>query len=66
VSINLNKSNVDTINNVRRQASGFAGLGVSALAGQSRRIFQGEKLLRAPSFGREVKTVGSMSLIYGM
>jgi hypothetical protein len=45
--------------------SGFGGLGVSALAfgtqvhgfkpGQSRRIFQGEKILSAPSFGREVK-----------
>jgi hypothetical protein len=45
--------------------SSFGGLGVSALAfgtqvcgfkpGQSRRIFQGEKILSAPSFGREVK-----------
>jgi hypothetical protein len=44
---------------------GFGGLGVSALAfgtqfrgfklGRSRRIFQGEKILSAPSFGREVK-----------
>jgi hypothetical protein len=44
---------------------GFGDLGVSALAygtqvrwfkpGQSRRIFQGEKILRATSFGREVK-----------
>jgi hypothetical protein len=43
----------------------FGGLGVSVLAsgtqvcgfkpGRSRWIFQGEKLLRAPSFGREVK-----------
>jgi hypothetical protein len=41
--------------------SGFGGLGVSALAsgtqvrglkpGRSRRIFQGEKVLNAPSFG---------------
>jgi hypothetical protein len=55
---------------------GFGGLGVSALAfgtqvrrfkpGRSRRIFQSEKILSAPSFGREVKTVGPMSLIYGM
>jgi hypothetical protein len=47
------------------QASGFGGLGVSALAfgtqvrgskpGRSRRIFQGEKILSAPSFGKEVK-----------
>jgi hypothetical protein len=46
-------------------ASGFGGLGVSALAfgtqvrgfkpGRSRRIFQGEKIVTAPSFGREVK-----------
>jgi hypothetical protein len=46
-------------------ASGFGGLGVSALAfgtqvrgfksGRSRRIFQAEKILTAPSFGREVK-----------
>jgi hypothetical protein len=45
--------------------SAFGGLGVSALAfgtqvrgfkpGRSRRIFQGEKILSAPSFGREVK-----------
>jgi hypothetical protein len=45
--------------------SGFGGLGVSALAfgtqvrgykpGRSHRIFQGEKILSAPSFGREVK-----------
>jgi hypothetical protein len=45
--------------------SGFGGLGVSALAfgtqilgfkpGRSRRIFLGEKILSAPSFGREVK-----------
>jgi hypothetical protein len=44
--------------------SGFGGLGVSALAsgtqvrgfkpGRSRRIFQGEKILSAPSFGREL------------
>jgi hypothetical protein len=44
--------------------SGFGGLGVSALAfgiqvsgfkpGRSRRIFQDEKILSAPSFGREV------------
>jgi hypothetical protein len=43
----------------------FGGLGVSALAsgtqvrrfkpGRSRRIFQGEKMLSMPSFGREVK-----------
>jgi hypothetical protein len=45
--------------------SGFGGLGVSALdfdtqvrcfkPGRSRRIFQGEKILSAPSFGTEVK-----------
>jgi hypothetical protein len=45
--------------------SGFSGLGVSALTfgtqvrgfkpGRSRRIFQGEKILSAPSFGRKVK-----------
>jgi hypothetical protein len=56
--------------------SGFGGLGVSALVfgtqvrgfkpGRSRRIFQGEKILIAPSFGRESKTEGPMSLIYGM
>jgi hypothetical protein len=44
---------------------GFGGLGVSALAfgtqvrgfkpGRRRRIFQGEKILSAPSFGRVVK-----------
>jgi hypothetical protein len=44
---------------------GFGGLGVSALAfgtqvrgfkpGRNRRIFQGEKILSVPSFGREVK-----------
>jgi hypothetical protein len=44
--------------------SGFGGLGVSALAsgtqvrgfkpGRIRRIFQGEKILSAPSFGRVV------------
>jgi hypothetical protein len=34
--------------------------------GRSRRIFQGEKILSAPSFRREFKTVGPMSLIYGM
>jgi hypothetical protein len=34
--------------------------------GRSRRIFQGEKILSAPSFGRESKTVGPMSLIYDM
>jgi hypothetical protein len=55
---------------------GFGGLGFSELAfgtpvrgfkpGRSRWIFQGEKILSAPSFGREVKTVGPMSLIYGM
>jgi hypothetical protein len=46
-------------------SSGVGGLGVSALAsgtqvrgfkpGRSRRIFQGEKIISAPSFGREVK-----------
>jgi hypothetical protein len=49
--------------------SGFVGLGVSTLAvgtqlrgfkpGRSRRIFQGEKILSEPSFGRENKPVGS-------
>jgi hypothetical protein len=34
--------------------------------GRNRRIFQGEKILSAPSFGRGSKTVGPMSLIYGM
>jgi hypothetical protein len=58
------------------QKSGFGGLGVSALAfgtqvrglktGRSSRIFQGEKILSAPSFGKGSKTVGPMSLIYGM
>jgi hypothetical protein len=48
-----------------RSCSGFVGLGVSALAfgtqvrgfkpGRSRRIFQGEKILTAPSCVREVK-----------
>jgi hypothetical protein len=46
---------------VRERLSGFGGLGVNALAfgiqvrgfkpGRSRRIFQGEKFLSAPSFG---------------
>jgi hypothetical protein len=50
---------------LRLKVSSFGGLGVSALAfgtqvrgfkpGWSRRIFQGEKILSAPSFGREVK-----------
>jgi hypothetical protein len=50
---------------VTRALGGFGGLGVSALAfgtqvrgfkpGRSRRIFQGQKFLSAPSFGREVK-----------
>jgi hypothetical protein len=54
--------------------SDFGGLGFSALAfgthvsgfkpGRSRPIFQDEKILSAPSFGS--KTVGPMSLIYGM
>jgi hypothetical protein len=45
--------------------SGFGGLGVSALTfstqvrgfkpSRSRQIFQDEKILSAPSFGREVK-----------
>jgi hypothetical protein len=49
---------------VSRFLSGFGGLEVSALAfgtqvsgfnpGRSRRNFQGEKILSAPSFGREV------------
>jgi hypothetical protein len=49
----------------RAHVSGFGGLGISALdlgtqvrefkLGRSRRIFQGEKILSAPSFGREVK-----------
>jgi hypothetical protein len=48
-----------------KQTVRFSGFGVSALAfgtqvrgfkpGRSRRIFQGEKFLSAPSFGREVK-----------
>jgi hypothetical protein len=50
---------------VTPQFSSFSGLGVSVLAfgtqvrgfkpGLSRRIFQGEKFLSVPSFGREVK-----------
>jgi hypothetical protein len=50
---------------LRHAISGFGGLGVSALAfsiqvcglkpGRSCRIFQGEKIPSAPSFGREVK-----------
>jgi hypothetical protein len=49
----------------KSKISGFGGLGVIAMAfgtqvrgfkpGQSRRIFQGEKILSAPSFGRGVK-----------
>jgi hypothetical protein len=49
----------------RVQVSGFSGLAVSMLApgiqvrgfepGQSRRIFQGEKILGMPSFGGELK-----------
>jgi hypothetical protein len=50
---------------VTTQKSGFCGLGISALAfgtqvrgfkpDRSRRILQGEKILSAPSFGREIK-----------
>jgi hypothetical protein len=50
---------------VTEKDSGFGGLGVSALAfvtqirgfkpGRGHRIFLGEKILSAPSFGREVK-----------
>jgi hypothetical protein len=50
---------------IKLYVSGFGSLGVSALAsgtqvrgfkpGWSRRIFQGEKFLSAPSFGREIK-----------
>jgi hypothetical protein len=50
---------------VNTQKSNFGGLGVSALAfgtqvrgfkpGRSRRIFQGQKILSAPSFVRDVK-----------
>jgi hypothetical protein len=53
------------LENLTMNLSGFGGLGVSALAfgthvrgfkpGRSRRIFEGEKILSAPSFGREVK-----------
>jgi hypothetical protein len=53
------------LNSLSAEHSGFSGLGVSALAfgtqvrgfktGRSRRIFQGEKILSAPSFGSEVK-----------
>jgi hypothetical protein len=58
-----------------KKKGGYGGLGVSALAfgtqgrgfkpGRIRRIFQGEKILSAPSFGREVKPWVPMSLIYG-
>ena len=56
--------------------SGFGGLGVSALAfgtqvcgfkpGRSHRIFQGEKILKHAFLRKGSKTVGPMSLIYGM
>jgi hypothetical protein len=56
--------------------SGFGGLGVSALAfgtqvrgfkpGRNRRIFQGEKNSQRAFLRKESKTVGPMSLIYGM
>jgi hypothetical protein len=58
----INRTNNDVL---KVQDSGFGGLGVSALAfdnqvrgfklDRSRRIFQGKKILSAPSFGREVK-----------
>jgi hypothetical protein len=56
--------------------SSFGGLGVSALAfgtqvrgfkpGRSRRIFQGEKNPQRAFLRKGSKTVGPMSLIYGM
>ena len=56
--------------------SGFGDIGVSALAfgtqvrgfkpGRSRRIFQGEKILKRAFLRKVSKTVGPMSLIYGM
>jgi hypothetical protein len=52
---------IRTLHRLKPHASGFGGLGVSALAfrgfkpSRSRRIFQGEKILSAPSFGWEVK-----------
>ena len=55
---------------------GFGGLGVSALAfgtqvrgfkpGQICRIFQGKKILKRAFLQKGSKTVGLMSLIYGM
>jgi hypothetical protein len=56
--------------------SGFGSLGVSALVfgtqvrgfkrGRSRRIFQGEKNPQRAFLRKGIKTVGPMSLIYGM
>ena len=56
--------------------SGFGGLGVSALAfgtqvrgfkpSRSSQIFQGEKILKHTFLRKGSKTVGPMSLIYGM
>jgi hypothetical protein len=56
--------------------SDFGGLGISALAfgtqvqwfkpGQNRRIFQGEKNPHRAFLQKGSKTVGPMSLIYGM
>jgi hypothetical protein len=57
-------------------ASGFGGLGVSALAfgtqvrgfkpGRSRRFCQGEKNPQGAFLRKGGKTLGPMSLIYGM
>jgi hypothetical protein len=56
---------LDNISQQEHCQSGFGGLGVSALAfgtqvrgfkpGRNRWNFQGEKILSAPSFGREIK-----------
>jgi hypothetical protein len=63
-------------NVVGYQSSAFGGLGVSALAsdtqvrgfkpGGNRRIFQGEKNPQRAFLRKGIKTVGPMSLIYGM
>jgi hypothetical protein len=60
----------------RDGVGGFGGLGVSALAfgtqvrglkpDRSRRIFQGEKNPQRAFLRKGSKTVGPMSLIYGM
>jgi hypothetical protein len=72
------RNHSNTPNNFKNQmlTSGFDGLGVSALAfctqvrgftpGRSRLIFQGQKNPQRAFLRKGSKTVGPMSLIYGM